>query len=321
MRAHERSHIVRGDLQINALVAGLRSLFWFNPLLHHASRHFRHDQELACDQRVIARHPHGRRAYGEAMFKTQLAAQQPLPLGCHWGYSHPLKERIAMLKQPVPTYARWIGGSALVLTLAVGVGFAAWSAQPRREVVTARELPAGMLLTQMEVSIDGGKPQQFEMLGKAGEPFAMRTEHAGRQWEMHATATPRGDGTIALDTTVSRDGKVVGTPKLLVHDGERAAIQLGGTHVGSDAFDGITLEMMVTAAAPPAPPVPPAPPLPPAHRQRWHRPHRPHRLRHARPSCRWRATWLYQRFRRCRRCRHGPKRVLRHRQHHPHRVR
>ena len=146
MHAHERCHIVRGDLQINALLAGLRSVFWFNPLLHYATGHFRHDQELACDQHVIARHPRGRRAYGEAMFKTQLASQ-PLPLGCHWAAfhkvpSHPLKERIAMLKQPTPTAARWIGGGALVVVLALGVGFAAWSAQPKREVVAAGLLPA-----------------------------------------------------------------------------------------------------------------------------------------------------------------------------------
>lgn len=145
MHAHERSHIARGDLQLNALVAGLRSVFWFNPLLHYASRHFRQDQELACDQRVIASHPNGRRAYGEAMFKTQLASQ-PLPLGCHWAVfdrarHHPLKERIAMLKQPIPTATRWFGGTALVFALTLGVGFTAWSAQPKRELSAAERLP------------------------------------------------------------------------------------------------------------------------------------------------------------------------------------
>ena len=139
MVAHERMHIVRGDLHANALTAALRCVFWFNPLLHVAARHFRHDQELACDLRVIARHPHARRAYGEAMFKTQLALH-PLPLGCHWlaggNRSHPLKERIAMLKQPVPSLTRWIGGAALVAVLGLGVGFAAWSAQPARAVVS-----------------------------------------------------------------------------------------------------------------------------------------------------------------------------------------
>lgn len=131
MRAHERAHIVHGDLQANAVVAALRCLFWFNPLLQLAARYFRHDQELACDLRVISRHPQSRRAYGEAMFNTQLAAQPP-PLGCHWGYSHPLKERIAMLKQPVPSLQRWVVGSALVTALTLAAGVTAWAAQPSK---------------------------------------------------------------------------------------------------------------------------------------------------------------------------------------------
>lgn len=133
MHAHERSHICSGDLHVNALVAALRCLLWFNPLLYIAARHFRHDQELACDQRVIAQHPRSRRAYGEAMFKTQLA-EQPLPVGCHWGYGHPLKERIAMLKQPVPTRSRRTIGVALMAGLALLTGTVAWAAQPARTV-------------------------------------------------------------------------------------------------------------------------------------------------------------------------------------------
>lgn len=133
MQAHETMHVRSGDPHFNAVTALLRCVFWFNPLLHLASRHFRHDQELSCDQRVIALHPHARRDYGEAMLKTQLAAQ-PLPLGCHWGYSHPLKERIAMLKQPVPSSSRWWAGSAVLVALLVSSGVAVWAAQPPVEV-------------------------------------------------------------------------------------------------------------------------------------------------------------------------------------------
>ncbi|WP_222563886.1 TonB family protein [Novilysobacter antarcticus] len=144
MRAHESTHIRRGDLQVNAFAVGLRCLFWFNPLVHVAAVHFRHDQELACDQRVIARYPQSRRAYGEAMLKTQLAGQ-PVPLGCHWGYSHPLKERIEMLKQPVVGLPRWIAGTvaASALTLAMGVG--AWAAQPAGSPVISDTRPGGRM--------------------------------------------------------------------------------------------------------------------------------------------------------------------------------
>ena len=126
--AHERVHMARGDVRWNALAMLLRSLFWFNPLLHFAHARFRHDQELACDQRVIARHPDARHAYGEAMLKTQLATQS-LPLGCHWGHGHPLKERLEMLKRPVPTLKRLQAGGLLVTALVSGGAYAAWATQ------------------------------------------------------------------------------------------------------------------------------------------------------------------------------------------------
>jgi TonB family protein len=126
--AHERQHIARGDLPCNALVALLRCVYWFNPLLHWAVARYRHDQELACDARVLARHPRARRTYAQAMLKTQLD-QFALPVGCHW-HTHPIKERIAMLKRPSPR--RWQTGlsSALLLALFAGGGYAAWAQQP-----------------------------------------------------------------------------------------------------------------------------------------------------------------------------------------------
>ena len=64
LRMHELEHVARGDLWANALVAALRCVSWFNPLVHLAARWFRHDQELACDQRVLSHRPRSRRAYG-----------------------------------------------------------------------------------------------------------------------------------------------------------------------------------------------------------------------------------------------------------------
>jgi TonB family protein len=128
VREHERVHIVRGDQLANLLVVVLRCLFWFNPLLHWAAPRFRQDQELACDARVIALHPHARRDYGEALLNAHLAATIA-PLSCQIGFGHPLKERIAMLKHPLPTAARRVTGIALVMALATGIGCVTNSAQ------------------------------------------------------------------------------------------------------------------------------------------------------------------------------------------------
>lgn len=171
MLAHEQAHIRHGDLQANAAYLALRCLFWFNPLIHLAAAAFRHDQELACDQRVIARHPQSRRAYGEAMFHTQLAAQ-PMPLGCPWGLTHPLKERIEMLKQPIPSSLRWFAGSGLVVLLTFGVGLAAWAVQPKTGSASGK-----ISIHQTDLSLQEAAEKIAGRVGlRLGNPEVLRSD-------------------------------------------------------------------------------------------------------------------------------------------------
>lgn len=137
--AHERVHLRRGDAQINALVALLRCLQWFNPLIHFAASRFRFDQEIACDAVVMSRFPEARRCYADAMLRAQLTGQTRqelrLPVGCYWQSDHPLKERIMLLKKPVPALARRLGASACIAVLIGAVSFASWAAQSGKQPV------------------------------------------------------------------------------------------------------------------------------------------------------------------------------------------
>ncbi|KRG70063.1 TonB family protein [Pseudoxanthomonas dokdonensis] len=133
--AHERAHLRAGDIHVNALIAWLRCLYWFNPLLHVAAKLVRQDQEMARDQTVVACFPGQRRRYAETMLKTRLAAEA-VPFVCHWSGIGPLKERIAMLKYPGPSRHRRIGGIAVLGLSLVLAGIAAWAAQPARMVVS-----------------------------------------------------------------------------------------------------------------------------------------------------------------------------------------
>jgi TonB family protein len=137
VREHEQMHVQHFDQISNLFALVLRCLLWFNPLMHWAVPRFRQDQELACDARVIARNPERRRAYGEALIRAQLPALTA-PLTCQMGFAHPLKERIAMLKQPVPTYTTRITGFAAVLLLATAAGFAANAAQEAQSGTDSR---------------------------------------------------------------------------------------------------------------------------------------------------------------------------------------
>jgi len=255
LRTHEHQHIAHGDLLWNALAVLLRSVFWFNPLLHYAARHFRHDQELACDQRVIALHPKARRIYGEAMLKTQLAAQ-PLPLGCHWGFSHPLKERIAMLGQPSPSTWRRIIGRASVITLALVCGYTAWAAQPKD--VTAGPVPAGRIAVKAVLRVDGGEPQTTTYTVATDAKLAMLSQvQSGHEWTVDAVVTKvRGEqqDMLMYAATIRRDGEVVGNPKIGMRSGVPGTIRIGEEGPPSD-FKGVELVVTLTdgdAAAAPA---------------------------------------------------------------------
>ena len=127
--AHERAHLHRGDAVANLAVVALRSAYWFNPLLHWASTRFRQDQEMACDAMVLGQFPDRRRSYAEAMLKTQLAVLG-LPVGCHWQSSQSLKERIVMLKRPLPGRLRRRAGALLVAIAACACSYGTWALQP-----------------------------------------------------------------------------------------------------------------------------------------------------------------------------------------------
>lgn len=149
--AHERVHVARGDARANLAVAALRCLCWFNPLVHVAARRFRHDQELACDAIVVARHPRSRRAYGDALLQAQCAAQAS-PLGCHFGFGHPLKERIAMLREPIATRRHRIAGNAAVAILASAAAFAAWASQPRAADTQSAGTPRNDVVSTIKIA-------------------------------------------------------------------------------------------------------------------------------------------------------------------------
>jgi hypothetical protein len=120
MLAHERAHQQRGDALVNSLATAWLCIFWFNPLTYWAVGRMRFDQDLACDALVISKSGATRREYADALFKAQLNSDSawPLSAGCHWQSTHPLKERISMLKLNQPTRSRRFAGVAFTIVMA-----------------------------------------------------------------------------------------------------------------------------------------------------------------------------------------------------------
>lgn len=233
---HENVHRRRGDLPASALVAALRCVFWFNPLVHVAAGRFRHDQELACDAAVLRRHPQSRRAYADALLKTQLA-DSPLPVGCHWFGSHPLKERIAMLKRPLPGKTRWFAGLAFVALMSLAAGWTAWAAQP--PVVTGD----GLVL-QMKLKLNGGEERLENAVLQPGQAKAFSYRDGDERWDMTLTLTRLEGSDIFIAMDIQRDGVSLGKPRMMTRAGVPAAIEIGDQY--PDRFSGIKIEMNVT---------------------------------------------------------------------------
>lgn len=259
MLAHERAHVARGDLAANALVAALRCLLWFNPLLHLAARRFRHDQELACDQQVMRRHPDARRAYGEAMLKTQLA-RGVLPLGCHWAQTHPLRERIEMLKQPLHSMRRRALGRATAIALLLATGYAAWAAQPAKPSIST--VPAGKIAAEIALRVDEGAPVHLRAVADAGVPFTVDARHDGKHYVLASTVhrtQANGKPLLKMQLRITEDGKLLTEPAIAVENGKAARIQVGediAGKAGRTTFKGVRLDIVLTDSMPVAVAVP-----------------------------------------------------------------
>jgi bla regulator protein BlaR1 len=239
--AHEQAHQQRCDISINAFAAVWLCLFWFNPLLYWAIGRLRLDQELACDALVLARSGAPPRRYAEALLKTQFATESAwrMPVGCYWQSAHPLTERVAMLKRPLPGFRRRIVGIAFALFLTVSGGYAVWAAQPQAQVKSTQIL-VKMKLTVTTLSDTWGA--STEVLANSGE---LASYQPGRPYDVRCAAfagnEERGPsawsdqkergiplpvtGQILLECKISNAGKVVATPSVIAKDGGSAVIQ------------------------------------------------------------------------------------------------
>jgi len=232
--AHERAHLARQDARANGLLALAQCLCWFNPVAHLAARLVRLDQELACDAEVMGSFPTARRRYAEALLKTQIAAA-PLPLGCYWPAraTHPLEERIAMLKAPVPSASRRTIGLVATLALCCAGGVAAWASQPAQVVVT-RTAPWSSVtpvappapVAQFTQAAPPAAPAQSVGVDAAGDWIgAIKSPDLRLAIHLHKTATgfggtldspDQGAYDLGLDgVTVSGDALSFSVPKVM----------------------------------------------------------------------------------------------------------
>jgi len=258
--AHERAHLLRCDVAINAIASAWLCLFWFNPLIYWALGWLRIDQELASDAHVLAQRGDSRRSYADTLLKTQLASESGwrVPVGCQWQSSHSLKERIVMLKRPLPGISRQLIGVACVIALACSGSYAAWAAQ------AATDDKGPRVLVKMRVTVVTRNAESKDTYsastgyvvhsGEASPPMnaspydfgciaILPGEAVSPARKARGLSAPL-EGQILLDCTVRHNGEVVATPSILAADGHLATIET----TDGDGLRGYKIELKATTS-------------------------------------------------------------------------
>ena len=251
--AHERAHLRRGDAPVNAIATAWLCLLWFDPLMYLALGWLRFDQDLASDALVLAAENSSRRRYATALLKTQLIsdASWRLPVGCQWGASHPLKERIDMLRRPLPGHFHRSLGVLIAVMLVISSGCAVWKAQPMAKAGNS----TAPIAVRMEWLLNGvdllGANPRFatkDFLVAAGDEFTRsfsspgqvqqitcvislpNTRHSSPDWHTAETwknfrKTSRStDGLLLVECIWRENGNMVMSPSMVFADGGPAAV-------------------------------------------------------------------------------------------------
>lgn len=164
--AHELTHHARGDLIANWIALVVLALHWFNPIAWRAFRAFRADQEMACDERVLAgRAASVRHAYGRAIVKS--AHGGAVFAACHLHTINELKGRLRMLSKDRVSKARLAGGATAVAAVAlVSLGLTASGTQAAERLRSQVKASIGVDLAQLDAPkapIASGAPQAADL--------------------------------------------------------------------------------------------------------------------------------------------------------------
>lgn len=214
---HEIGHIRRGDLLWRWAFQILRAIHWFNPLVWLAERAARVDQEMACDEWVLA---HGDMEEGTAYGEAILRAARPA--AGSWFMQAGMAESKAGLSRRIRHLATahprglWALAVTLILGCVALLLFSPGSAAQPAKTVFSRPEPAAAPFKQVEI-----ESKFLEMSPEAAEKI-FGEENPDRQ-----TILQEEDYQKLIRRLGQQEGvDLISAPKVTTKFGQRATIQI-----------------------------------------------------------------------------------------------
>ncbi len=206
---HEICHFGRNDIYWNLIAYGLVTLFWFHPLVWLAYFRFRQDQELSCDQTVLARkYLNSRINYSRALLIT--AQYKPSLLVARisfneYGDKNIMLERINQIKslnavKKSHKFGVIIAGGLLLsgISYAGGVGSIdskmeagktvnkvspIMRIEPKYPSLAAKNNVEGAVLLKFDISANGDTQNIRVVTAKPADVFDQSAINALSQWK------------------------------------------------------------------------------------------------------------------------------------------
>ncbi|MEO6172373.1 MAG: M56 family metallopeptidase, partial [Arenimonas sp.] len=178
----------------------------------------------STDAKVLSQFPSSRKSYADAMLKTQMASIG-LPAACHWQASHPLKERILMLKNTTPAKLVRVFGFGVVTTLCLTGAFAAWSSQPAN-IILASAKTAMLYEIKIDALIDRVHQEPITLREVPGKTFAVVQGEGEQAWSYEFALTPIDDQFSIIKGKVKYGQKVISEPEFKIANGKNAVISV-----------------------------------------------------------------------------------------------
>jgi beta-lactamase regulating signal transducer with metallopeptidase domain len=228
--AHEEAHRRGGDTRVLAIVAALRCLAWFNPLVHWGAAALRLDQERARDAAAV-RVAGSRREYGAALLKFQ-APSCAGPVACTLpADGEALRHRLLALRVAPPGRMRALAGGVLAAMLCAGAGAGVWAAQEPRTVVreTGEAIPQDVADTALGVAVGQGDSDLVRRLLAGGASPDAWTRNGDSMALLDAVG--QGDTGLAsalLEAGADANAWLPGDPHALMRAARQGDMRMAG---------------------------------------------------------------------------------------------
>lgn len=206
---HELMHLKRLDILLNWVMAAVRCVYWFNPVIWYAFLRMKEDCEYACDEGVLEiLEPVEYKLYGHTILKLIKPAVKPIPMTCTTGMAGRkpvIERRIKMIAKFRKKTLAWTI-PAIVLTLLVGC--------------------SSMTGAELDSSGKAGQDIISQNPAEAGQDITNQNPAEANAPDDTAARPPEGGGaTPGPSKVVINDGVPGGS--LIVQNGEKAKDVLG----------------------------------------------------------------------------------------------